>query len=101
MKFDCQPIDGVELLGKILVIRPGALASNYDTFDNYFWKANGGFGCSPTVRGSAIITTNMFHLDDRQRWERQDLAGWLTDEEFEAILLEHQQLFSYLTPERK
>ena len=88
MKFKTNPIEGVDLTGKIIVLREGVLKKQYDKFENYFYRATGGFGCSPSAIGSAVFTRGVFDELD-ERWARGDFAGWLTEEEFAKLKAEN------------
>ena len=81
MKFKTNPIEGVDLTGKIIVLREGVLKRQYDKFENYFYLATGGFGYSPSAIGRAVFTRSIFDGLD-ERWIRSDFEGWLTEEEF-------------------
>ena len=71
MKFKTNPIEGVDLTGKIIVLREGVLKRQYDKFENYFYLATGGFGCSPSAIGRAVFTRNIFDgLDERWKYLR-------------------------------
>ena len=86
MKFNTNPIDGVDLTGKIIVLREGILKSQYDKSENYFYRATGGFGCCPTALGRAVFTRNMFDNMD-ERWSRSDFVGWISDDDFKQLHL--------------
>lgn len=85
MKVKTSSIEGVDLTGKIIVLKEGVLKAQYDSFENYFYRATGGFGCSPNALGSAVFTRSMADSMD-ERWARSDFAGWLTDEEYAELL---------------
>lgn len=89
MKYDAQPTTGVDLDGKILVIKSSSLAKQYDTFDNHFYRATGGFGCSPSCIGKALFTENLFD-HSKERWSRGDFEGWLTDEQFDQLCKDNE-----------
>lgn len=72
------PLSGVDLEGKVLVLSPDTLREEYWTPKAQLWYAHGGFGCSPTARGRAIVATC---LGDGERvfWNRQDFDGVLDE----------------------
>jgi hypothetical protein len=86
-----NPIAGVDLEGKVLVLKEGVLAKKYNTIGNRLHKASGGFGCNPNASGRAVFATCL--LDGEQsRWERSDFEGWITEDEANALLVKERVL---------
>ena len=84
MKIKSTPIDGLNITGKIVVMKEKVLVPEYRTPQNRFYRATGGFGCQANTLGSAVFATNLFDGDE-SRYSRGDFEGWLTDEEFERL----------------
>ncbi len=61
--------------GQFVLIKPSALAPEYRIPDNQVYRAEGGFGCSPTSRGTKVYCRNIFDNDEQERWRREDIAG--------------------------
>ena len=75
----CDDKTGIELEGKILVIRPENLFDDYKTSEDQLFMATSGFGCSPSASGRAVF--GYFIKDDeRYCWNRNDFIGILKDE---------------------
>ena len=85
MKIETNSLVGVDLTGKIVVLKDGVLKPCYDTFDNYFYRATGGFGCFPGTIGKAVFTDSLAEPELKERWSRGDFAGWLTDDQYAEL----------------
>jgi hypothetical protein len=74
---DCVPggLDG-DLTGKLIVIKPDALAAEYRSCDYQLKIALNGFGCSPNARGTALFCEDVY-TGKTSRFERYDAAGVL------------------------
>jgi hypothetical protein len=73
-------IKGVDLKGKHVVIKADVLRPDYRDIGNRIFLAKGGFGCSPTARGTAVFGTFVKDGND-DRMERYDIERLATDEE--------------------
>ena len=58
-KHEVQPIDEVNLEGKLVVIDYESLAPAYRDKEYQVGYAWGGFGCSPVARGRLVLLTNL------------------------------------------
>lgn len=72
---DCIP-NGLEadLTGKLIVIKPEALAPEYHRADYQLRICVGGFGASPGSRGNAVFCKELFYGKEN-RFERYDVLG--------------------------
>ena len=84
MKIKSTPIDGLNITGKIVVMKENVLKPEYRNPQNRFYRATGGFGCQPNTLGSAVFTICLFDGVE-ERFDRGEFEGWLTDEEFERL----------------
>ena len=72
---DCLPnVQDADLNGKIIVIKPEALAPEYRRAERQIKICNGGFGASPNSRGNAVFCKDL-HSGKESRFERYDVAG--------------------------
>lgn len=76
---ECDSISDVDLENKVIVIRPESILPEYRGADRQLCIAVGGFGCSPTARGSAVFTVNLY-TGKESRWERYDVLGMIKPE---------------------
>jgi hypothetical protein len=74
---DCIP-NGLNenLKGKVIVIKPEALAPEYHSAEYQIQICVGGFGASPDSRGNAVFCQNLYSGKE-SRFERSDVAGIL------------------------
>jgi hypothetical protein len=86
-----NPITGVDLEGKVIVMKAGVLSKKYDTIGNRLHKATGGFGCNPTATGQAVFTKCLLDGEE-SRWERYDFEGWITEDEANVLLVKERVL---------
>jgi len=72
---DCVP-GGLDenIKGKLIIIKPEVLAPEYRYSDYQLRTADGGFGCSPNSRGSAVFCTDLYS-GKQSRFERHDILG--------------------------
>lgn len=77
-KEDCLPLEGEDLKGKILVLKPECLAENYRSKENQLWKAMSGFGCNPGAMGTAVYSECLSD-GEKARWERYNFIGILKE----------------------
>lgn len=71
----CIPIcEDMDLMNKVVVLRPERLRPEYRTADHQLVLALGGFGSSPHSRGRAVFTTNLY-TGEMSRWNREDILG--------------------------
>lgn len=74
---DCVPKGmDTDLEGKVVVIKPEKLSSEYQTIDHQLALVTGGNGSRPNARGRAVFAKNLYS-GESSRWERQDIAGVL------------------------
>ena len=77
----CTPISSDDdLNGKVVVIRPDILRREYRRATNQVMLCDGGFGASPTSRGSACYCVNLY-TGKTSRFERRDILGVLKDDQ--------------------
>ena len=58
----------------VLIIRAELLKESHRTAENQLFFARGGFGCSPTARGRAVM--GQFLIDGEEAWfAREDFVG--------------------------
>lgn len=67
-------MDGQDLTDKVIILNSDALSEHYQLPKYQFWKAKGGFGCSPFTSGRAVIATALID-GESCRWERLDFIG--------------------------
>jgi hypothetical protein len=72
---DCVPggMD-TDLTGKVVAVRPEALAPEYRAPPYQLALATGGFGCAPNARGRAVYCAELYS-GEQTRWNRQDILG--------------------------
>lgn len=75
----CDPLNGQELEGKVLVMSPYTLKESYWAPENQLWLAFGGFGCNPTAGGRAVYATCLGD-GEQSRWNREDFIGIIREE---------------------
>ena len=68
-----------DFTGKVLVLRPDVMKESCWSPQNCLWKADTGFGCSPTAMGRAVYATCLGD-GEQARWDRADFTGVLKDE---------------------
>lgn len=74
----CEDMSGVDLTGKLLVLRPECLKDEYKSPDYQLFRAKSGFGCDPNARGRSVF--GQFAKDDEDySWWRTDFIGILKD----------------------
>ena len=91
MKIKSNSTLDVDLTDKIIVMKEKTLAKQHRLFENRFWKATGGFGCNPSALGATIFATCLSD-GEQSRWRRGDFEGWLTEEEFGALLMKEKAM---------
>lgn len=78
-KADCTPISSEDNLnGKIVVIKQDVLRQEYRRSTNQIKLCTGGFGASPSSRGSACYCVDLYSRTT-SRFERQDIMGTLQE----------------------
>jgi len=75
-KKDCISLEGKDLTGHILVLRPERLRQEYRKPEYQLWKALSGFGCKPFTLGNAVFA-ECLKDGEKARWERGDFLGIL------------------------
>ena len=60
--------------GKVVVLNIKVLTPKYQTPENQFWVAQGGFGCNPKLIGTAVWSKALADGEET-RWERYDFIG--------------------------
>ena len=77
----CEPRSRSDLNyeGRVLVLSPDILKESCWTPKNQLWYAQGGFGCAPHSRGSAVFCTCLGDGEET-RWDRADFVGVLKEE---------------------
>lgn len=65
--------------GKVLVLRPSALADSCRDVKNQLWYGQSGFGLSPTSSGRAVFATCLGD-GEKARWNRLDFMGVLDEQ---------------------
>jgi len=63
-----------DLNGKVIAIKAEALSPEFRARSHQCMLATGGFGCSPTARGTAVYCTNLYS-GEQARWERYQVLG--------------------------
>jgi len=91
MKIKSNSIVGIDLEGKILVIKELDLAKIYRTLGNRLWRATGGFGCDPSSIGNALFATCISD-GEKSHWTRDNFEGWLTEEEANELIKREKEL---------
>lgn len=72
---DCrQRGDEESLEGKLIILRPSSLATEYCTADCQLGFATGGFGCSPGAGGRAVYFRELYS-GEQCRWDVGDVLG--------------------------
>lgn len=80
-----KPIDGVNLQGKILVYRGDSFKPEFSADRFRLWKATDGFGCNPSLNGTAIVATCLAD-GEVARLERYDFVGWVEQVDADSVL---------------
>ena len=76
---DCESMVGLNLKGKILILKPDILLDEYKTSDNQLFLALEEFGCSPNSLGRSIY--GIFLKDNEYTsFYRQDFFGIARDD---------------------
>jgi hypothetical protein len=91
MKIKSESIQGVDLTGKVLIIKDNILRKEVNTTGNRLHKAFGGFGCNPNAIGRAVFTKCLGDGEE-SRWDRSDFEGWISDEEAAAYMVKERVL---------
>jgi hypothetical protein len=76
---DCQSIGGVELEGRIVVIRQESLSQEYRSIDSQLALCTGGFGANPDARGRTVYCKNLYS-GKQTAWKRDDISGTFPEE---------------------
>lgn len=71
---DYVPIEGTDLKGRVVVIKPEILDPEYRNADYQLALCVGGFGASPHSRGRAVYCKNLF-TGETSAWQRSDIGG--------------------------
>ncbi len=82
-----EPITDQNVEGKILVLRATNLNRGYKTAKNQLWRATGGFGCNPSLRGKAIFCTALSD-NEQYRWLASEFIGIVSEEFAKQIINE-------------
>lgn len=61
--------------GKMLILNPCALKSEYRNEKGQLWVAEGGNGCSPEARGRTTVFATCVADGEKGRWYRDDFLG--------------------------
>lgn len=72
--------DSMDIMGKVMAVRPEALRHEYRRADRQIILVTGGFGAHGNSRGSAVFGINLFTGRSSGRWERRDILGELRPE---------------------
>lgn len=92
---DCVPDSSKEdYTDKILVLNPDTLIESARRPEKQLHLAYNGFGCSPSARGRAVYTKNLY-TGQRNRWNREDFLGIAKEE----TIKEWMQTFPVKTDE--
>ena len=86
----CEPMEGSDLRGKVLVLSPDVLRESCWSPENQLWLAESGFGCRPDAAGRAVYATCL-HDGEKARWNRPDFLGSIPEDrlpEWAAVKLE-------------
>jgi hypothetical protein len=63
-----------EYTGRLLILKPSALAPWALEPENQLWVATHGFGCRPTALGRAVYAVNLYD-GEKARFDRSDFFG--------------------------
>lgn len=78
-KDACDSISGVNLKGKVIVIKGDIIKPEFAGADRQLCIANGGFGCSPEGSGTKVFCTNLY-TGEEVGWHRGDILGTIKPE---------------------
>lgn len=70
-------ISGVDFTDKVLILNPTEMLPQFRTRANLLWRAHGGFGCSPTAAGRAVMAECVGDGEEA-RWDRHQFVGVFT-----------------------
>jgi hypothetical protein len=85
MKIDSNSLDDVDLTDKIVVLKEKNLSPRYRTIDNRLYRVTGGFGARIDAMGRAIFAECLGD-GTPERFHREELEGWLTEEETDSLI---------------
>jgi len=68
-----------DLAGKVIAIKPVALAPEYRSLSRQLMRCDGGFGSKPDSRGRAVFCTDIYS-GENVRYDRIDILGVVKDE---------------------
>lgn len=77
-------IDGVDLTDQAFVLKESVMAPEFRELKWRVWRALGGFGCSPTARGSAVFA-RCVEDGEECRWERYQIERLATQDEVNRV----------------
>jgi hypothetical protein len=96
---DCVPRGmDTDLKGKVVALRADALLPKYRACSHQLMQATGRFGCSPTSRGNAVFSVNLYS-GAHERWERSDILGVVRDDALPGWA--HEKLARQREPQAK
>ncbi len=78
-KESCDSISGVNLKGKVVVVKGESIKSEYAGADRQLCLASGGFGCSPDGAGRTVFCKNLY-TGNETNWHRGDILGTIKPE---------------------
>lgn len=87
---------GMDYTGQVLVMKYDMLKPEYRNCPNQLWRAEGGFGCSPSARGRRVYVTSLYD-GECASFYRQDFAGIVKPE----VLEEVQSQYGVFTQEQE
>ena len=82
-----------DYLNQLVVVKPENIAPYARTADSQLLLAEGGNGCNPDARGTAVFCRNLF-TGKTTRWERYDIAGIIRPDRIPPWA--HEKLQNYL-----
>ena len=91
MQIKSNSIVGIDLTGKILVLKEVQLSEEYRTVGNRLWRASGGFGCSPDATCRALFCECLSD-GEKSRWYRYYFEGWISEDQADALMVKERVL---------
>lgn len=74
-----------DLTNRYVLINTQVLAPRYQSLNYRLFLCEGGFGCKPFLKGTAILGVHPFDGEE-VRWERYQVERFATQEEIDLVL---------------
>jgi len=78
-------IVGKDLTNRYVVIRADCVGKKYRDLRYRLLRAEGGFGCNPALRGTAVTGTTPYDGEEA-RWDRGEILRFATPEEVSSVV---------------